>query len=271
MSVALSGRAYAFTVVLDPGHGGIGTAGSGAIYEPYIEKDINLKVALLLKDELEEQGIEVFMTRSEDLPLSLEERAEIAASYNPDMFISLHFNSSGPHDKAGSEIWVSQYEPFHSKGTAAGSAILSHLNDLGFSYKGVKVRQGSEGDYYGIIRHGVKHNIPTIIVEHCFIDNILDRLLLENAGITALAHADALGIIDYASETGQLISAVHSVSDDVTGYDIISYDISGSGSKKTNLPATRQGVKQGTAATYSAAHKVEDATRVNYSKAHDIK
>ena len=57
-----------FTVVIDPGHGGrdpgkVGTAGT-------LEKDINLKIALYLKEMLESQDIEVIMTRNEDKDLA---------------------------------------------------------------------------------------------------------------------------------------------------------------------------------------------------------
>ena len=136
--IAMPVKADAMTIVLDPGHGGYGSAGSGAIYEPYIEKDINFAVASRVRDELTDAGYTVYMTREGDEPLSLEERAAYAASVDADMLISLHFNSSGPHDKSGSEVWASMFEPFYSKGRDIGSSILSNLTSLGFAYKGVK-------------------------------------------------------------------------------------------------------------------------------------
>ncbi|MEZ4386582.1 MAG: N-acetylmuramoyl-L-alanine amidase [Candidatus Krumholzibacteriia bacterium] len=78
------------TVVIDPGHGGAdpGVAGLGGL----IEKDVNLGVALALRDELRRRGFAVVLTRDQDRNLSLAERAEIANAANGDLFISLHCN-----------------------------------------------------------------------------------------------------------------------------------------------------------------------------------
>lgn len=194
--IAMPIKASAMTIVLDPGHGGFGSAGSGAIYQPYVEKELNFSLASIVRDELEDAGYTVYMTREGDMPLSLEERASYAASLDADLLISLHFNSSGPHDKSGCEVWTSMFEPYYSKGRDIGSSILNNLYALGFVYKGVKTRAGQNGDYYGIIRHCASYGIPAIIVEHCFIDHPYDRALLDDVGIEALAHADAMGIID---------------------------------------------------------------------------
>lgn len=120
-----------------------------------------------------------------------------AQSVGADLLVSIHFNSSGPHDKFGSEVWTSLCSPYFDTGVSVGSSVLSHLTELGFANKGVKTRSGQNGDYYGIIRHGVSMGIPTIIVEHCFIDSIIDRALLEQVGTEQLAHADAKGLLEY--------------------------------------------------------------------------
>ena len=257
LSILLSCPAYAMTVVLDPGHGGEGTSGSGAIYEPYVEKELNFSVATRVKDELEDAGITVYMTRGDDEALSLEERADIAASYDADLLVSLHFNSSGPHDKAGSEVWTSFNEPFYEAGKAIGEHILEGLNDLGFANKGVKVREGDRGDYYGIIRNGTAHGIPTIIVEHCFIDNVLDRLLLESAGVDALAHADAQGIIRYVTDQGGLISVSHSVTGDDTADSTAATQPSDRPSEAHSIRESKLIRKDTMSHGFSVAHKAQ--------------
>jgi N-acetylmuramoyl-L-alanine amidase len=214
MALFLSRSAFAMTVVLDPGHGGYGTAGSGAIYPPFIEKELNMSVASLVKEELEAEGITVYLTRDGDMALGLNDRAEYAASMGADLFISLHFNSSGPHDKAGCEVWASMYDPYHEIGRDVGDSILFELSKLGFSDKGVKTKQGLSGDYYGIIRHGTSYGMPSIIVEHCFIDNPYDRAVLDNVGLAALAHADATGIINYVRQTDVFPSVSHNSAKD---------------------------------------------------------
>lgn len=95
-----------FTVVLDAGHGGhdpgnLGSPGSG-----YKEKDIALKVTLLVGKALEKySNIKVIYTRTTDVFLKLHERANIANKADADLFVSIHCNSH--HSAAyGTETFV---------------------------------------------------------------------------------------------------------------------------------------------------------------------
>ncbi len=83
-------RKSGIKVVIDPGHGGYDT---GASYGGFQEKNINLVISGKLKKYLEESGITVFLTRDEDIFLSLAERVEITRSIKPDVFISVHNNA----------------------------------------------------------------------------------------------------------------------------------------------------------------------------------
>jgi N-acetylmuramoyl-L-alanine amidase len=78
------------TVVLDAGHGG---KDPGAVANGLREKDINLKVALLMSNILKKQGLEVVLTRSTDVYLKLADRTNIAVRKNADVFVSLHCNA----------------------------------------------------------------------------------------------------------------------------------------------------------------------------------
>ena len=203
LTLAIGTKANAMTIVLDPGHGGAGTAGAGALYPPYMEKSLNLAVASQVKSELESAGITTYMTRtSDDQNPSLDQRAAYAKSVNADLLISIHFNSCGTHDRNGSEIWTSLYSTYYTTGYSLGSNILQQLSGLGFASKGVKTKLGNSGDYYGVIRYGAALGVPTIIVEHCFMDNAYDRSIMESKGISGIAHADATGIINYVNSVG---------------------------------------------------------------------
>lgn len=79
------------TVVLDPGHGG---SDPGAVAGKVQEKDLNLQVAKILKGMLEETGVTVYMTRSEDKYVGLYTRADIANNLKADLFVSIHHNAS---------------------------------------------------------------------------------------------------------------------------------------------------------------------------------
>ena len=202
ISLIIGTKANAMTIVLDPGHGGAGTSGAGAFYPPYMEKSLNLAVATQVKSELDNAGITTYMTRTGDVSLDLEQRAAYAKSVNADLMISIHFNSSGTHTLNGTEIWTSLYGSYYTTGYSVGSNIMQQLTGLGLVSKGVKTKLGNSGDYYGIIRYGVALGVPTIIVEHCFMDNEYDRSILDSQGVSGLAHADATGIINYVNSVG---------------------------------------------------------------------
>ncbi|NBJ94816.1 N-acetylmuramoyl-L-alanine amidase [bacterium 1xD42-62] len=82
-------NAPGFCVVVDAGH--VGSDG-GTVSGKAVEKDINLSVALKLKAILENDNIEVILTRSSDENMSLADRTSVANDSNADFFISLHCN-----------------------------------------------------------------------------------------------------------------------------------------------------------------------------------
>ncbi len=86
-------QALAFTVVIDPGHGGKDAGAVGYISK---EKNINLKVALAVGRLVEQNipGAKVVYTRKTDTFVELDERARIANRAKADLFISIHTNST---------------------------------------------------------------------------------------------------------------------------------------------------------------------------------
>ncbi|MBD2614369.1 MAG: N-acetylmuramoyl-L-alanine amidase [Nostoc sp. ZfuVER08] len=78
-------------ILLDPGHGGKESGASGPT--GYLEKDVNLVVSKLLRDELAKRGATVVMTREEDKEVSLVERQAIISQEEPAIAISIHHNS----------------------------------------------------------------------------------------------------------------------------------------------------------------------------------
>lgn len=76
-----------FTVVLDPGHGGVDP---GAEQEGVAEKDLMLNLARSLREVLVRKGVNVVMTRDGDHFVALEQRVAIAHQAQGDVLISLH-------------------------------------------------------------------------------------------------------------------------------------------------------------------------------------
>lgn len=206
-----------FIVVLDPGHG---INNPGAVHThngiTYVERDLNLKIAFACKAELEKAGVTVYMTRTtNDVEPTLTERAQIAANYGADLFVSIHNNSTTNASAMGAEVWVpnsSSYNYYaHTTGEALGTDILNNLTALGISRRGVYTRNatpdandyyyptGDVSDYYTVINESRRRGIPGIIIEHAYASNASDaaNFLSSDAKLTALGQADAKGILEY--------------------------------------------------------------------------
>lgn len=199
-----------YVIVLDPGHGGafVGAANNG-----FVEKDLTLRLAGLVREELKDHPeVEVLLTRetdeelSSDLVRDLELRAEYAKEHGADALVSLHFNGSSAHDLNGAIVYVSCREHVTAESTALGKAILEQLKDLGLDSHGTRVRYsndmvdeaGNKLDYYAINRHCAARDIPGIIVEHCYMDSSVDRRFFDtDEALKRLARADAEGILTY--------------------------------------------------------------------------
>ncbi|MEM5541988.1 N-acetylmuramoyl-L-alanine amidase [Sulfitobacter sp. AS92] len=92
-----------FTVVLDPGHGGIDP---GAQREGLDEKDLMLNFARDLRDALRRKGVDVMLTRDDDLFVALEHRVAIAHQAEADLFISLHADSLSQGGASGATVYT---------------------------------------------------------------------------------------------------------------------------------------------------------------------
>lgn len=180
LSVFRATAAEPVVVVIDPGHGG---SNLGTDYLPIPEKTYTMTVALHMKEQLEKyQNVQVYLTHTEDIDMSLKERAEFAASVHADFLFSLHFNMSLSHELYGSEVWVPSSGQLYSQGYSAANEFLTQFDEMGLFNRGIKTRIGSNGksDYYGIIRESAIRNIPAIIVEHCHVDNANDTPYIQS-------------------------------------------------------------------------------------------
>lgn len=183
-------------IVIDPGHGG---DNRGTIENNHEEKFMTMTTALAMYEELQRyDNVEVYLTRTEDVKLSLKERAEFAVSVDADFMFSIHYNASANHELYGSEVWVSSVAPYNGYGLQFGHEFLSEAREMGLLVRGVKTRLGDEGDYYGIIRESVALNLPALIIEHCHVDNINDTDFCDtDEDLKAFGIADATAVAKY--------------------------------------------------------------------------
>jgi N-acetylmuramoyl-L-alanine amidase len=90
------------TIVIDPGHGGsvnVGGSGANHAHGPTtgtLEKNLTLAMAKLVREKVAARGaaIQVELTRTADVNLSLADRAKVARDLRADLFLSIHFNAA---------------------------------------------------------------------------------------------------------------------------------------------------------------------------------
>ncbi|MGN7870426.1 N-acetylmuramoyl-L-alanine amidase [Paracoccus sp. 22332] len=113
----------AFTVVLDPGHGGFDP---GALAEGESEANLVLVFSLELRAALQARGVTVEMTRTDDSFVALERRMTTARQARADLFISLHADALPEGQAAGATIYV--WNPA-ADARAADQLTLRHDRD----------------------------------------------------------------------------------------------------------------------------------------------
>ncbi len=158
-------------VIIDPGHGGMD---EGCSREGVLEKDINLQIAGLLKDKLQQMGYEVLMTREGDETLTLEQRVDTANAAGGDIYVSIHQNACEENENktSGIETW---YSVTKNGDNSKRLAQLIH-NDV-ILYTDKKDRGLREDDNLYVIR---ETDMPSCLIETGFLSNVEDRQSLSD-------------------------------------------------------------------------------------------
>lgn len=145
-------------LVLDAGHGG---KDGGTYNGDILEKDINLAVVLYIKEALEEEDIEIILTRSTDEFLDVPDRSNLANAEEADIFVSIHCNYF--EDDAG----VSGLECYYHEENNGGQAFAESMIEVLKGNKDIKVRSAKHGNYY-VLKHT---DMPSILIEMGFLSN----------------------------------------------------------------------------------------------------
>ena len=169
-----------FLVAIDPGHGGRdpGKVSAGG----QLEKDINLEIALKLKEYLEFSDVEVLLTREEDIGLytdqdshkkmaDMEMRCKLINDAKPDLVISIHQNSYHEESVAGGQVF---YYSRSEKGKEL-AGILQRRFDYVMGAGNRRLEKAN--DSYYLLLH-VKS--PIVIVECGFLSNPAEAKELES-------------------------------------------------------------------------------------------
>jgi N-acetylmuramoyl-L-alanine amidase len=191
-------EAFAYRVVVDAGHGG---KDSGAIgVNGLQEKNVNLDIALKLKQILKGLGYEAILTREDDRYLSLAERVDFANQQNADMYVSIHANSYRVASSKGTMVlyyddaYPQQDYPASDAMrllTPYSKQLAQNVLDSFLSTVGT-VNQGLVPGSIYVNRMGT---IPSILVETAFLSNSQDAAILADDNTrTQMAQGIAQGI-----------------------------------------------------------------------------
>lgn len=193
---SLSGK----VIIIDAGHGGIDP---GANRPGILEKNINLAVAILVKNNLEHHNAKVILSRAEDVDLSddcdnekiqgrwrrdLAARVELVDEHQADLFVSIHANVSRSSKRQGAEVYF-------SANSEESKSLAEYLQTALNSLKNT-TNQAMVADYFVLRRN----TIPAVLIELGYITNPQEKeLLLDPHYQYELSDAIVKGILDYYS------------------------------------------------------------------------
>ena len=195
-------------VVLDPGHGG---KDSGAIGKRNVyEKLAVLSIALRVRKKLQAKNIKVYMTRSTDRFLTLEQRSAYAKKVGADLFISIHADAAGSPSASGIETFVMTAQGYDStnsfgkgeKGPSgagnkrdAANAILGYSIQANLFKQVHRIDRGLRRARFAVLRNAP---CPAVLVECGFLSNPTEeKLMLDKRYRDKLAQGITNGILGY--------------------------------------------------------------------------
>lgn len=172
-ALALQGK----KICIDPGHGG---SDPGAIGPTgFKEKEVNLKIALYLKNYLEKEGATVIMTRATDAdvappgstdPEELGARVKIANENKTDILISIHNNANLDPKKNGIETY------YYTYGSDAAKILSKDIYDKLVENLKLKANGCYPANFY-VLKYA---DMPSVLTESAYISNAEEEILLKD-------------------------------------------------------------------------------------------
>ena len=187
-------------VILDAGHGGFDAGASGTA-TGVKESELNLQVALLVREALEDAGARVVMTRTGPGALGSTKREDMARrgqlllTEGADAAVSIHMNKFSDRKVRGP---MAYYQAGAAEGEKLAVAVIDSLTEA----LSLKPRHANPGNNF-VTRVPV---CPAVLVECGFLSHPEEeRLLQEEAYQRILAEAVARGVIAYleGADTGR--------------------------------------------------------------------
>lgn len=166
-----------------------GTAGKSTRVPEYV---VNLQIGLKLREELENYGAEVYMTReTHDVNISNRQRAEMMNALGVDMTLRIHLNGSSKSSKHGMSSWVRKTGPYKDESAQISELVLKYMSaETGAYNKGVKYSDEYTGQNWS--------TVPCLMLELGYMTNPKeDRLLVTDDYQSKLVRGMVKGICEY--------------------------------------------------------------------------
>ncbi len=182
-------------VILDAGHGGF-DAGASGTDTGVKESELNLQVALLVQAVLEDAGVRVLMTRTDEGALGgtkkedMARRRQLLQTEGADAAVSIHMNKFSDRRVRGP---MAYYQAGAETGQALAQCVIDRLTEA----IGLKARLANPGNNF-VTRI---HACPAVLVECGFLSHPdEERLLQDEAYQRTVAAAIAQGVMDYLED-----------------------------------------------------------------------
>lgn len=171
-----------FTVVIDAGHGG---KDAGAVGKIAYEKNLNLDVALLTGQLIKENFPEVNLvyTRTTDVFLPLQNRADIVNQNKADLFICIHTNSAETKAAKGVETFI------------LGTDKMDQNLDVAMRENAViKLESDYQTAYQGFDPNSIDSYIMFELMQNAYMDQSLNFATLVQRQFVENLHREERGV-----------------------------------------------------------------------------
>jgi N-acetylmuramoyl-L-alanine amidase len=205
------------TICLDPGHGGRDAGNRVGWIFPRYEKTYTLALALELRQQLQQAGFNVILTREKDTYPELPVRPDLANRRGADLFVSLHFNSSpadpksvsGPETYCVTPVGAASSNDAEGAGAGHGPCPANRVEDksllLAYQVQRTLVRNLGLTDRsvrrarFEVLRTA---QMPAILIEGGYMSHPVEGKKIFDAGYRKqMAAAIVRGILAYQKQT----------------------------------------------------------------------
>jgi N-acetylmuramoyl-L-alanine amidase len=189
-------------IFIDPGHGG---TDAGASANGMKEKDLNLAIALKIRNQLVNKytGFSLHLSRTTDTTKSLKQRTDAANKWKADFLLSIHINAGGGR---GFESYI--YNGSYS-GKRETNRLRGLIHDQVIRSSGFHDR-GKKEENFHMLRNSA---MPSMLTENGCIDggdagNLKKDAFLEKvAAGHAIGLAEALGLAEKSGQQFHIVKA----------------------------------------------------------------